>query len=184
MTTLEIQRRLKALGHDPGPEDGAMGPLTRKAIAAFQAEGGLVVDGVAGPDLLRRLFPEELGAAELAPWYAEALRRKGLHEGRDRAELARFLRSDGRTLGDPAQLPWCGDFVETCLALSVPDEPLPSNPYLARNWLRLGEACEPTLGAVLVFWRGSKAGASGHVGFYAGEDAAAFHVLGGNQATP
>jgi hypothetical protein len=35
---------------------------------------------------------------------------------------------------------------------------------------------------VIVFWRGSKAGTSGHVGLYAGEDAEAYHVLGGNQS--
>ena len=33
----------------------------------------------------------------------------------------------------------------------------------------------------IVFWRGKRDGWKGHVGFYAGEDADAFHVLGGNQ---
>jgi hypothetical protein len=37
-------------------------------------------------------------------------------------------------------------------------------------------------GAVLVFWRGSKSGTLGHVGFYQGEDDEAYHVLGGNQS--
>jgi len=36
--------------------------------------------------------------------------------------------------------------------------------------------------AGLVFWRGTKSGWQGHVGFYAGEDATHYHVLGGNQS--
>jgi hypothetical protein len=34
----------------------------------------------------------------------------------------------------------------------------------------------------LVFWRGSRKGWKGHVGFYHGEDSTHFHVLGGNQS--
>jgi uncharacterized protein (TIGR02594 family) len=118
----------------------------------------------------------------LLPWFAEAERRMGLNEMRDKAALSAFLQSDGASVGDPAKLPWCGDFVETCIALTLPDEPLPANPYLARNWLKFGVACAPAEGAVLVFWRGVRNGSSGHVGFCAGEDAGAYHVLGGNQS--
>jgi uncharacterized protein (TIGR02594 family) len=180
MKTIEIQQALKQKGFDPGPLDGAMGPLTRKAIEAFEAGHGLTPDGAPDSAFLKALTGGEATPPWL-PWLAEAERRKGLHESRDKRELADFLRSDGDTVGDPTRVPWCGDFVETCIALSLPDEPLPTNPYLARNWLSFGIEVEPTLGAVLVFWRGSKAGTSGHVGFYVGEDWAAFQVLGGNQ---
>ncbi|GLK77278.1 hypothetical protein GCM10008171_25320 [Methylopila jiangsuensis] len=50
MTTLEIQRRLQALGFDPGPLDGRSGPRTESAIRLFQTARGLSVDGVAGPN--------------------------------------------------------------------------------------------------------------------------------------
>src|SRR5690606_38980162 len=153
---------------------------TRRAIMAFEAAHGLKADGVAD-DAFLRLLLEDAGGGWL-PWLAEAERRKGLHERRDGAKLAAFLRSDGATLGDPTALPWCGDFVETCMALALPEEPLPANPYLARNWLSFGVPCAPVRGAVLVFWRGSPKGSAGHVGFHAGEDAEAFHVLGGNQS--
>lgn len=79
-------------------------------------------------------------------------------------------------------MPWCGLFVARCIASQLPEEPLPDNPLGARNWLKFGVAQEPSDGAVLVFWRGSSSGWQGHVGFYAGEDGAAFHVLGGNQS--
>jgi uncharacterized protein (TIGR02594 family) len=62
------------------------------------------------------------------------------------------------------------------------DEPLPANPLGARNWMNFGVDCDPQLGAILVFWRGSKNGWKGHVGFYHGEDSGHYHVLGGNQS--
>jgi len=34
----------------------------------------------------------------------------------------------------------------------------------------------------MVFWRKSKQSGLGHVGFYAGEDATAYRILGGNQS--
>jgi len=55
MTTLELQKALKARGFDPGDIDGAMGRNTIAAIRAFQAANGLDVDGVAGPDTLAKL---------------------------------------------------------------------------------------------------------------------------------
>lgn len=190
-STLDIQRRLKALGYNPGPLDGIMGRLTTAAIAAFQKAEGLAVKwpGTIGPKTIAALFgapsagkPPAVEPAVAFPWYALALRKKGLHEGRDYTALSQFLKSDGKTLGDPRQLPWCGDFVETCFAVSLPGEALPVNPYLARNWLKFGKAIKPTLGAVLVFWRGTPNGTSGHVGFAAGESAANYYVLGGNQS--
>ena len=58
---------------------------------------------------------------------------------------------------------------------------MPSNPLAARAWSRFGVGSDAAIGTVLVFWRGSRSGWQGHVGFYAGEDESAFHVLGGNQ---
>ncbi len=50
-----------------------------------------------------------------------------------------------------------------------------------RALLKFGAPVSPTLGAILVFWRGKRTGWLGHVGFYTGEDTSAYHVLGGNQ---
>lgn len=193
MDTTALQRALAALGRNPGPIDGKFGALTRKALVSFQANSGLKPDGILGPttEAALRSALAAIGKSVAAaapgpaapPWHQELLRRKGLHEIRDRPSLMAWLRSDGRTLGDPAKLPWCGDTIETAIALTLPTEPLPSNPYLARNWLKFGVPLgRPALGAVIVFWRGSKGGSSGHVGLYVGEDAEAYHVLGGNQS--
>lgn len=193
MNTLQIQTALKRLSYPPGPLDGISGASTRKAIREFQADHGLLVDGIAGKETIKALslavstitgLPPAPAAPIIPPWYEELLRKKGLHELRDRSALMAWLRSDGKTLGDPSKLPWCGDAIETCIAKTLPDEPLPANPYLARNWLKFGVPLSaPTLGCVLVFWRGSRAGTNGHVGLYAGEEKdGTLHVLGGNQS--
>jgi len=77
-------------------------------------------------------------------------------------------------------IPWCGLFAAIIayrrrgLAAEVVKEPL-----WARNWAKYGKsAATAMLGDILVFQRGS----GGHVGFYVGEDRAAYHVLGGNQS--
>jgi hypothetical protein len=41
----DVQRRLQALGFEPGPIDGLMGPMTANAVRQFQAAQGLPVTG-------------------------------------------------------------------------------------------------------------------------------------------
>jgi uncharacterized protein (TIGR02594 family) len=52
-----------------------------------------------------------------------------------------------------------------------------------RSWLNYGKPLsKPVLGCIVVFWRGSKTGWSGHVGLVVGLDKAGnLMVLGGNQ---
>jgi len=115
------------------------------------------------------------------PWIVEGKKVFGLHEYHDNRELSAWLRSDRKFLGDPNQLPWCGDYVETAIKNSLPNEPfvgrLGKNPYWARNWKHFGNETPPVYGCVLVFSRGR----GGHVGFAVGEDDTDFYVLGGNQ---
>lgn len=116
------------------------------------------------------------------PWIIEAKKVFGLHEVRDNAKLKAWLRSDGKTLGDPKALPWCGDYCETVIKNSLPSEPFPGdlgkNPYWARNWILFGKEVTPSYGAIGVFVRDG----GGHVGFLVGEDATDWYVLGGNQS--
>lgn len=183
-----VQERLRELGDYHGQIDGKAGPMTETATSQFKGRHGMWDRPYPGPLTLAALFSPDAKSAPRhkgdgpPPWYALALEQRGLHERRDNAELSAWLRADGATLGDPAALPWCGDYVATAIGLALPDETLPDNPYLARAWLGFGRECPVLLGAVAVFWRGSRNGWAGHVGFVAGEDADAIHVLGGNQS--
>ena len=40
---VEVQRQLSRDGYYPGPIDGSLGPMTRRALAGFQADNGLAV---------------------------------------------------------------------------------------------------------------------------------------------
>ena len=73
---------------------------------------------------------------------------------------------------------WCGLTVAYAAAQAGWDHAPRGNALWARNWAAWGNSAEtPMLADVLVFIR--KGG--GHVGLYVGEDAKAFHVIGGNQ---
>lgn len=183
-----VQTRLAALGFDPGPIDGLRGPKTDAAIIAFKRASGLRARAYVGPITLAALeqAAESLGRvpSDLAvpPWMELAERMMGLHERRDNAELRKFLASDGHALGDPAKFPWCGDFIGTCIRLTLPEEvfpgPLGQNPYWALNWQHFGVPTKPTFGAICCVERPG----GGHVFYLVGEDASAWYALGGNQS--
>ena len=162
-----IQSGLDKLGHSPGSIDGKWGVRTARALKQLLSANGRSA-ALAPPGPL--------------PWITEAKTALGRNEARDRNWLMDWLKRDGRTLGDPSKNPWCGDFVETCIRMGLPDEPLlgalGTNPYWARNWLLFGQTVQPITGAVLIFERGS----GGHVGFAVGQDDTHFYVLGGNQS--
>jgi len=121
------------------------------------------------------------GQKEL-PWIVEGKKVFGFHEKYDKQALTNWLKSDGTRLGDTEKLPWCGDFTETAIKNSLPNEPFPGplgeNPYWARNWLYFGVKTPVVYGCVVVFSRGS----GGHVAFAVGIDDNSFYCLGGNQS--
>ncbi len=79
------------------------------------------------------------------------------------------------------ETPWCGAFVGG--VLEEARLPIVAGGAAARNWLKLPITLnKAAVGAVVVFWRGSRDGASGHVGFVVGKDRNGnLMVLGGNQ---
>lgn len=189
-----MQAQLAALGFAPGPIDGMNGAQTKDALQMFfdrarlafrvdiAPDGGVSIIGPLIAGVPANSAPPH-SSTEALPWVGIARDKLGLHELRDNASLRRFLSSDKATLGDPSKLPWCGDFVETCVKLALPDElftgRVKENPYFARNWLTFGTPCLAVYGAVVVFERGPL---SGHVAFAIGQDDACVFVLGGNQS--
>lgn len=74
-------------------------------------------------------------------------------------------------------VPWCGLFMAVVARRA--GKTLVSSPLWALSWSKFGEAGgQPRLGDVLTFKRPG----GGHVALYVGEDASAYHVLGGNQS--
>ena len=187
---LEIQKELKRRGFDPGPIDGIRGRRTISAIKAFQRSRRLTVDGIVGPLTTKALFADSISSdllreeAQMMPWFEEARRLIGTREVGGKASNPAILDwADDLDIHYPDDdIPWCGLFVAHCIGSQLPDEPLPDNPLGARNWSRFGKKTGAVRGSVLVFWRGSKKGWKGHVGFYASEDDTTYHVLGGNQS--
>lgn len=105
-----IQRSLDKLGLAPGAIDGQWGVWATCALKHLIAANGRP-DAIAPPGSL--------------PWITEAKTAPGRTEARDRSGLMDWLKCNGRSLGDPGKNPWCGDFVETCIRVSLPDVPLP-----------------------------------------------------------
>jgi uncharacterized protein (TIGR02594 family) len=74
-------------------------------------------------------------------------------------------------------IPWCGLFMAVIAMRAGKD--VPKHPLWALSWSAWGaKADKPMLGDVLTFIRNG----GGHVALYVGEDADAYHTLGGNQS--
>jgi uncharacterized protein (TIGR02594 family) len=181
-----VQSRVSAHGF-PVTIDGIWDRPDIEALKAFQKLRGLPQTGVTDPATVTALkaSPDAPGtivpppAEAMPPWMAEMHRKMGLHEVRDNAVLSAWLKI-GRALGNPASLPWCGDAVESCIAKTLPSEPLPANPFFAQSWASWGtDTIVPIVGAIgPIRWTAS----SGHVGIVAGIEGSTVYLLGGNQS--
>lgn len=188
----EVQEALKHAGIDPGPIDGMWGRLTLAAIKKFQAQHGLDVDGIVGPRTADLLFGGKISPDGdnfpipiSLPWLQTAFNLIGTREklGRRSEEAILGWAHDLDMLSyKDDDIPWCGLFVAHCVGSQLQDESLPNIPLRALAWKNFGISATLTLGAVMVFWRGSLTSKLGHVGFYWAEDDDAFHILGGNQS--
>jgi uncharacterized protein (TIGR02594 family) len=189
-TIAQVQKALLELGYDlgDGGVDGIVGRYTIAAVKQLQKDKGLNVKwpGTIGPKTIKALGlpgdevePGVVPDGTTPPWIILARKKIGLHETINNKTLKDWLKSDGNTLGDPAKNPWCGDFMETVIAITLPDEPMITNPYWALNWKKFGISIDlVALGAVAPFKRPG----GGHIGIVVGHETGYFHILGGNQS--
>lgn len=191
-----FQQRLADLGWYSGPIDGVPGTRTEKAVVAFKTAAKLNPRPYVGVVTLHALFddaapkaprePAFLPSPPGVPWMGKAKLKIGIRETPGLASnpevmaWAKYLDLSASYTNDG--IAWCGLFVGYIMKSNVPGDALPKNPLGARAWLDYGVPVEPAYGAILVFWRGSKSGWQGHVGFYVGEDNDNYYVLGGNQS--
>lgn len=127
-------------------------------------------------------------AKEGAPkMLVEALRHHGVLEYKGKnnnPDITKWADEIGGKVDDvyvADSIPWCGLFLAIVAKRS--GKQLPKDPLWALNWASFGTFVkEPELGDILVFTRKTSAGKlAGHVAIYVGEDAEAYHILGGNQ---
>lgn len=117
-------------------------------------------------------------------WYKEARKWVGLKEipgpKHNVTIMSWAKRLGSKILGinvTDDETPWCGTFVAHCM--NITGYPPAKIAVRAKAWADWGrELLGPRLGCVLVFGRAG----GGHVGFYAGETATHYWVLGGNQS--
>ncbi len=118
----KVQKKLAALGFDPGPIDGEYGAATTAAVRAFQKAGQIEVDGIVGPETRAALSAKKTAsivrdlaqartarstAGQLA--LAEAIKHLGEKEqpqNSNRTEFGKWFGVDG--------VPWCNIFVSYC----------------------------------------------------------------------
>ncbi|NLS00199.1 TIGR02594 family protein [Rhizobium sp. P38BS-XIX] len=163
------------------------------ALTAFQAASKITITGTATTETINalRVVPPAgnlvvppVPANDEPAWMREARRFMGLKEipgPRSNPTIITWAQKLGGWMKGyytNDDIPWCGLFMAHCIGATLPSENLPSNPLGALNWSTFGKRLTvPVLGAILTFKRTG----GGHVGLYAGENAKAFRVLGGNQ---
>jgi uncharacterized protein (TIGR02594 family) len=127
----------------------------------------------------------------MTPWHLEALSDLGLRETPGPHTHPRILEmldsadgglDDDKTLQNirDDETPWCSSAL--CAWMEEAGIKSPRS-AMARSWNRWGVAlADAAVGAVVVFWRGSRTGPSGHVGIVVGRDKRGnLMVLGANQ---
>jgi uncharacterized protein (TIGR02594 family) len=105
---------------------------------------------------------------------------KGVDGPAHNTRILTYFRAAGFKWVKDDETAWCAAFVNWCFwkyGLKIPGT------LAARSFLKVGkETLAPSLGDLVVFWRGTKDGPFGHVAFYIKETKDSVFVLGGNQS--
>jgi uncharacterized protein (TIGR02594 family) len=191
----EIQRRLKALSFYPAAIDDEFGPAMAegldRALAQLEREAGVLPTPKVPADASwAHRVPAAyawLGTTPGLPKHVQAaLGLIGTLEqpGTDNNPVIMSWRDQLKAAGCPIvgysgdAVAWCGLFMAYVMMMAGRVGEIVEGPLWALNWAKFGvDGGQPELGDVLTFKRDG----GGHVALYIAEDAAHYHVLGGNQ---
>ncbi len=125
-------------------------------------------------------IPSPITLEPEAPWLTFAIGEIGVEEFEGEKNNPRVLEYFKATEYRPHfEDNWCSAFVCFCLEKTGHKSTRKAN---ARSYEWFGtRLIKPKRGCIAVFWRGSKEGWQGHVGFYMGQNETHVYVLGGNQ---
>lgn len=116
--------------------------------------------------------------ADAPAWFQWGLHEIGFHETGNNLGIGRYIGlAHTGAEGDP----WCAIFANAAFESVGITGTRSASSQSFRNDPAFVQLPGPSLGAVVVFWRGSQSSGLGHVGFYRGEDANSIWTLGGNE---
>lgn len=183
---VKLQKRLNDLGFGPLEVDGVFGAKTSAAIIAFKRSKGLKPRDYVGPITKAILFDDRKPIPEDGKepvWLRRARMEIGVKEykgSRHNSKVLGYWKAAFLPFKDD-ETPWCAGFVAAMLEECGIKSPRSG---MARSFTRWGKKIsKPIPGSIVVFWRGKRDGASGHVGFVTGVDQSGrILCLGGNQS--
>lgn len=186
MTVKEIQQALIARGYDLGRDgaDGEAGPLTIKALTAFQKIAGLVPDGIAGELTQRSLQANDITQRRTAPdrpaWLTLAVADIGTKEGagnHNNPKVIAYYKDAGFPGIKSDSTAWCAAALGAWLHRAGIK---PSGSLAARSYEHFGVGLKsPVLGCIATKKRGT--GWQGHCFLIVGANKTEVFGLGANQ---
>lgn len=93
--------------------------------------------------------------------------------------ILEYFHSCGQDWVTNDETPWCAAFLNFILKKAGMEN---SGRLNARSFLEIGKETKyPTLGDLVILWRGSKEGVLGHCGIFISEVENTIYILGGNE---
>lgn len=108
------------------------------------------------------------------------LGQKEIHGAEHNARILEYQQMTGLNFGSD-EVAWCSIFANWVVQQANLEM---SNSAMAKSWLKIGHKTQwPQPGDIVVFWRGDRDSASGHVGFFMGftKSGKSIYCIGGNQ---